>query len=70
MTKDKAEEIALRVQRKCAEWIGETGTLPCSIGAMVRDHTYSPEEENAVYAALNQIQCEYLQQIDETRGYW
>ena len=70
MTRDQAEEVARRVQRKCAEWIGETGTMPCSIGAMVRDHTYSPEEQDMVYTALNQIQCEYLQSIDETRGYW
>ena len=70
MTRDQAEEVARRVQRKCAEWIGETGTMPCSIGAMVRDHTYSPEEQDMVYTALNQIQCEYLQQIDETRGWW
>lgn len=70
MTPAQAEEVALRVQRKAAEWIGETGTLPCSIGAMVRDHTYTPEEENAVYTALNSIQCEYLQQVDELRGYW
>ena len=70
MTPAQAEEVALRVQRKAAEWIGETGSLPCSIGAMVRDHTYTPEEENAVYTALNSIQCEYLQQVDELRGYW
>jgi len=70
MTRDQAEEVARRVQRKCAEWIGETGTMPCSIGAMVRDHTYGPEEQDMVYTALNQIQCEYLQQIDEMRGYW
>ena len=70
MTPTQAEEVARRVQRKAAEWIGETGSLPCSIGAMVRDHTYTPEEENAVYTALNSIQCEYLQQADEQRGYW
>ena len=70
MTPAQAEEVARRVQRKCAEWIGETGTLPCSVGAMVRDNTYSPEEENAVHTALNQLQCEYLQQAEETRGYW
>ena len=70
MTKDQAEEVARRVQRECAEWIGETGTMPCSIGAMVRDHTCSPEEQDMVYTALHQIQCEHLQQIDETRGYW
>ena len=70
MTPAQAEEVARRVQRKAAEWIGETGTLPCSVGAMVRDHTYNPEEENAVHTALNQIQCEYLYQAEEMRGYW
>lgn len=70
MTPTQAQEVAHKVQRKAAEWIGETGTLPCSIGALVRDHTYSPEEQDMVYSALNQIQCEYLQQAEETRGYW
>jgi hypothetical protein len=70
MTPTQAQEVARKVQRKAAEWIGETGTLPCSIGAMVRDNTYSPEEEDLVYTALNQMQCEYLQQAEETRGYW
>ena len=70
MTPTQAKEVARRVHRKAAELIGETGALPCSIGAMVRDNTYSPEEQDMVYTALNQLQDAYLCQIDEQRGYW